>query len=460
MKSFYVRIVLTTFTVMIVSSLLAFFISNGYYQLYLKPSNDAAIMEMAEEVQQYAENEVGGAEGSYFSHVGHLGYQLVLYHEDGSTRQYGSGFRDDDLPVEEVEHVLAGGEYHGVSEQPAGLFVTGFFNNVLENTVGAPVETTEGTAAMFIRPDHEQQFGEFRFFLALLLVLTVIISFLFVALTARRIVKPVTSLTEATKQISDGSFDIDLNVRRKDEIGQLAKHFTSMSKDLRQLEAMRQEFVSNVSHEIQSPLSTIRGITQTLQQSALDEDQKEKYIKIIEKESGRLSSLSRQLLILASLNNEDKIVKEQPVDVHGQVKEIIQTHRFQWEEKELYIEIEGKAEQVLGDATLLYQVWTNLLTNAIKFSNSGGDIRINIQREGYYVNVEVEDSGVGMTPQEVKKIFDRFYKGDQARTPGKGSTGLGLAIVKKIIDLHDGKIDVESTPGAGTKVSIWLKTVI
>ncbi|SDJ29474.1 histidine kinase dimerization/phospho-acceptor domain-containing protein, partial [Natribacillus halophilus] len=250
------------------------------------------------------------------------------------------------MPDEEIEHVLAGGQYHGVFEQSAGLFVTGFFNNVLENTIGVPVETAEGTTAMFIRPDHEQQLGEFRFFLALLLVLTVIFSFLFVALTARRIVKPVTSLTEATKKISDGSFDIDLNVRRKDEIGQLAKHFTSMSKDLRQLEAMRQEFVSNVSHEIQSPLSTIRGITQTLQQSELDEDQKEKYINIIEKESGRLASLSRQLLTLASLDNEDKIVKEQPVDVQQQVKEIIQTLRFEWQEKALYIEIEGKAEHV------------------------------------------------------------------------------------------------------------------
>ncbi|WP_059105026.1 HAMP domain-containing sensor histidine kinase [Shouchella shacheensis] len=459
MKSFYVRIVLTTFTVMVVSSLLAFFISNGYYQLYLKPANDAEIMEVAEEVKQYAQNEEGGADGAYFSHVGHLGYQLVLYHEGGNTSQYGSRFRDDDLPEEEIEHVLAGGHYHGVSEQPAGLFVTGFFNNVLENTIGVPVETTEGTAAMFIRPDHEHQLGEFRFFLALLLVLTVVFSFLFVALTARRIVKPVTSLTEATKKISDGSFDIDLNVRRKDEIGQLAKHFTSMSKDLRQLEAMRQEFVSNVSHEIQSPLSTIRGITQTLQQSELDEDQKEKYIQMIEKESGRLSSLSRQLLTLASLDNEEKIVKEQPVDVQQQVKEIIQTHRFQWQEKELYIEIEGKAEHVLGDANLLYQVWTNLLTNAIKFSDRGSDIRIHVQRGGHFVNVEVEDSGVGMTSSEVEKIFDRFYKGDQARTPGKGSTGLGLAIVKKIIDLHDGKIDVKSTVGVGTKVVIRLKGV-
>ncbi|SDJ30551.1 sensor histidine kinase, partial [Natribacillus halophilus] len=137
-----------------------------------------------------------------------------------------------------------------------------------------------------------------------------------------------------------------------------------------------------------------------------------------------------------------------------------QTLRFEWQEKALYIEIEGKAEHVLGDANLLYQVWTNLVTNAIKFSDNGGDIVITIQREGHLINVGVEDSGIGMEPSEVERIFDRFYKGDQARTPGKGSTGLGLAIVKKIINLHDGKINVESTPGGGTKVIIRLKSVV
>jgi len=459
LKSFYVRIVLTTFTVMIISSLFAFFLSNGYYQLFLKSDNDARITDTALNIKQYGENEENLDE-AYFSHLGNLGYQVILFHENGSTSQYGSRFRENDLPEETVENVLAGGQYHGVSEQPAGLFVTGFFNNVLKNTIGVPVETTEGTAAMFIRPDHEQQLGEFRFFLAVLLVLTVVFSFLFVALSARRIVKPVKSLTEATKKIADGSFDIELNVRRKDEIGQLTRHFKSMSKDLRQLEEMRQEFVSNVSHEIQSPLTTIRGITQTLQQSELEADQKEKYIRIIEKESGRLSALSRQLLTLASLDNEEKIVKEQIVDVQRQVKDIIQIHTFEWQEKELYIEIEGESELVLGDANLLYQVWSNLLTNAIKFSEHGGEIHVNIQRDrSNYINVDIEDDGFGMESSEVDKIFERFYKADQARTSGKGSTGLGLAIVKKVVDLHDGKINVESTPGVGTKVSVQLKAV-
>ncbi|SDJ23958.1 sensor histidine kinase, partial [Natribacillus halophilus] len=135
-----------------------------------------------------------------------------------------------------------------------------------------------------------------------------------------------------------------------------------------------------------------------------------------------------------------------------------QTLRFEWQEKALYIEIEGKAEHVLGDANLLYQVWTNLVTNAIKFSDNGGDIVITIQREGHLINVGVEGSGIGMESSEVERIFDRFYKGDQARTPGKGSTGLGLAIVKKIINLHDGKVEAESKPGVGTKVNIRLKS--
>lgn len=457
MKSFYVRTVIITFSVMIISSLLAFFISNVYYQVSLKPENDAQISALAENIQQYAELEADGAPDAYFSHVGGLGYQLVLFDENKNMSQFGSAFRDLKLPEHEIEKVLAGGEYHGVSEQPAGLFTTGFFNNELRNTIGVPVETTEGTAALFIRPDHQQQLGEFRVFLAVLLVLTVVLSFLFVALAARRIVKPVTSLTEATKKISDGFFDVELNVKRRDEIGQLAQHFTSMSKDLRQLEAMRQEFVSNVSHEIQSPLSTIRGITQALQQSELEEEQKQKYLEIIGKESTRLSTLSKQLLTLSYLDNEEKIVNTHPVDIQQQLKDIVQTLRFHWQEKELYIEINGAAEKAMGDATLLYQVWMNLMTNAIKYSDIGSDIHIGMQRGNGTVNITIQDHGVGMKADEVGKIFERFYKGDRARTPGNGSTGLGLAIVKKIIDLHGGEIDVESGPEKGTKVNVCLK---
>ncbi|QDI92592.1 hypothetical protein EPH95_16555 [Salicibibacter halophilus] len=248
-----------------------------------------------------------------------------------------------------------------------------------------------------------------------------------------------------------------MNVNRRDEIGQLAQHFTSMSKDLRQLEAMRQEFVSNVSHEIQSPLSTIRGITQTLQQSELEEEQKQKYLQIIGKESTRLSTLSKQLLTLSHLDNEEKIDNKNPVDIQQQLKDIMQTLRFQWQEKELYIEINGSAEKAIGEANLLYQVWMNLMTNAIKYSDIGGDIHIDMQRENGTVNITIQDHGVGMKAEEVGKIFERFYKGDRARTPGNGSTGLGLAIVKKIIDLHGGEIDVESEPGKGTKVSVRLK---
>lgn len=455
MKSFYIRMVLITFMVMIISSLLAFTVSNVYYQFFLKPSNDEQITETAEEIQHYMENEEGDIH-DYLSHIGSLGYQIVLIDNNGNTSQYGRSFREDTLPREEVENVLAGEQYHGVAEQPAGLFVTGFFNNVLENTIGVPVDTEAGTGALFVRPDHEQNLGEFRFFLAVLTILIVLFSFLFVALSARRIVKPIVSLTRATNKIASGSFDIELNVRRKDEIGQLAKHFTSMSNELGQLDAMRQEFVSNVSHEIQTPLTTIRGISQTLQQSDVDKEKQDEYLQMIEKESGRLSLLSQQLLTLSSLDNEEKIVKEQSVDIHKQIRGIIQSLAYQREEKELYIELDGKSEEVPGDENLLYQVWLNVIQNAIKYSEAGGEILIHIKKEEGAVTVSIKDNGIGMEARQAEKIFERFYQGDEARTPGKGGTGLGLAIVQKIVHLHGGTIDVNSSPQAGTVVTIQL----
>ncbi|QKY69361.1 hypothetical protein [Lentibacillus sp. CBA3610] len=159
MKSFYVRIVIATFTVMIISSLLAFFISKGYYQIFLKPANDARITDMAQDIKQYVENEEGAVDESYFSHLADLGYQLILYHENGSESQFGSYFRHNDLTHRRDRESLGrrtiSWSYRATRR---------FFNNVSENTIGVPVETTEGTTAMFIRPDHEHQLEEFVFF--------------------------------------------------------------------------------------------------------------------------------------------------------------------------------------------------------------------------------------------------------------------------------------------------------
>lgn len=220
---------------------------------------------MAKDIQSYYQNHSSIDINQYLSHISQLGYQMYLVASDGNGIFYGGDFRKKELDQNIIQEVVSGKTYHGIDQFPSKLFVTGFFDNVLKNTIGVPVIVDGAPHALFIRPNLEVQFGEMRIFFAILLTFTILLSVIFVVISTRYIVKPISKLTEATKKIAKGNYNIQLQVNRRDEIGQLASHFSLMTKSLEQLEAMRQEFVSNVSHEIQSPLASIQGFSQTLQ---------------------------------------------------------------------------------------------------------------------------------------------------------------------------------------------------
>lgn len=265
MKSLYFRFVMTTFAIMIVSSLIAFFVSNIYYQFVLKPYNDEKNTKIAQDVvDTFYKQEPAIKLDDYLEGIAGLSYQMYLVDEKGRGTAYGTAYRDLTLDSKIIESVQRGKVYHGMAEYPFGLFVTGFFENELANSIGVPIQAEGKQYALFLRPDVEKQFGEMRYFLAIQVLLTLGLSFLFVAASTLEIVRPIRRLTEATKKIANGNYNIKLNMTRKDEIGNLAHHFSNMAKSLHRLEEMRQEFVSNVSHEIQSPLASIQGFSQTL----------------------------------------------------------------------------------------------------------------------------------------------------------------------------------------------------
>ncbi|WP_042346412.1 sensor histidine kinase [Bacillus massiliigorillae] len=458
MRTLYLRIVITTLVVMIFSSLLAFIISNAYYQSNLKPHNDKRITGMAHDIVTFYEKNQNVNIDAYLESIGKLGYQIYLVNEDNKGSFYGGEYRKKDLDTKIINSVIAGQEYHGIANFPSSAFITGFFDNVLTNTVGVPLVINDEPYAMFLRSDVEVQFGELRFFFALLLVVTSLLSIIFVTVSTRYLVKPITKLTEATKQITKGKYDIELQVNRSDEIGVLASNFSEMVRSIEQLEEMRQEFVSNVSHEIQTPLASIKGFAQMLQEKDLLEEQQRHYLSIIEDESQRLSQLSKQLLTLASLDKEQGILEKTTFDVAAQIKQIVTVTQWSWREKELALDLDLPTTNLTGDQKLLYQVWTNLLTNSIKYSNPGDSISIRVWSEDDYCCIEIEDTGVGISEEDIPHIFTRFYKGDKSRSRQdvRNSSGLGLAIVKKIIDLHNGKIEVSSQQRIGTTFKVTL----
>ncbi|MGZ4123580.1 MAG: sensor histidine kinase, partial [Tumebacillaceae bacterium] len=334
--------------------------------------------------------------------------------------------------------------------------VTGFFENTLDNSVGVPLHAGGKVYALFLRPNIERMFGEVRILFALLLVLTFSISLLLLVIFTRFLVNPIKRLTKATQQIAEGEFDISLDVSRTDEIGELARHFSQMTDELRKVENMRQEFVSNVSHEIQSPLTSIQGFALALRTEELPDEERESYLAVIEAESRRLSSLSTQLLTLARLDKETAMPEKTAFRLDEQIREVVLLLEWQWEEKDLQLVLDLPEVTVQGDRQLLHLVWINLLTNSIKFTPPGGTLRVQVTPQPHEVMVAVQDSGIGIPQSELKRVFERFYKADKSRNRTQSGSGLGLAIVQKIVHLHRGRVEVQSEPGVGTTFSIRL----
>ncbi|MGM8211192.1 sensor histidine kinase [Virgibacillus sp. W0430] len=455
MRTLYVRVFITTMGIMIASALMAFIAANMYYQQAVKPKNDQKVTEIAQSIAQVMEESGRDKFASYLHAMTDLGYQFYLVHEDGDHQTFGKPFRTYDLKDAQIDTVLSGNVYHGIATFPWQLFVTGFFDNELKNTVGVPVKVEGEAYALFVRPNTLQQFGEMREFLTVLLLLLLFFSFLFVLWSTRYIVTPIRKLTKATRKIAAGNYHIKLTTKRRDEIGRLANDFSRMSNSLSRMEEKRQEFVSNVSHEIQSPLTSIQGFSQALQEEGLSDAERQRYSKIIEKESRRLSLLSRQLLTLSFLERVEAQAKT-TFDLSDQLKEVVATTEWQQRDKEIAIIVDTPSAIIQADKKLLYQVWLNLITNAIHYTPKGGNITIRLEVLSGTVNVFIEDTGVGIDAADMPYIFDRFYKVDRSRKRTEASAGLGLAITKKIIELHAGTIEVTSEKGKGSTFIVSL----
>ncbi|SET18509.1 cell wall metabolism sensor histidine kinase WalK [Paenibacillus sp. NFR01] len=453
MKSLYVRMCLVFCSVILISGVLGFLASNFYYQSRTKPKNDAKLTQMATDLKRFLEEHPATME-DYLRSTAALGYKILLVDEQGKESFYGHPFRTNDLAEKEVQNVLDGQIYHGIARFPSGLFITGFFDNQLKNTIGVPVAMDGQTYALFMRPDADVQFGELRSFFAILIGVMLLFSLWFMLVTVLHIVKPITRLTEATLKISRGRYDIQLYTARRDEIGQLASHFMVMSRELERTNRARQEFVANVSHEIESPLTSIQGFAHTLRDNKLTEAQRLDYLGIIEDESRRLSALGKQLLTLSSLDYDPGALVLENIDLRAQLRQVVKLMEYQLSAHGLAVRLHLQEVTLCGDANLLYQVWTNLLSNAIKYTPEGGFVTISNRIEDNRCIITVADTGVGIAEPELPMIFDRFYKADRARSDK--SSGLGLSIAKAIIGSHGGEISAASRPGEGTTFTVVL----
>ncbi|WP_336824941.1 HAMP domain-containing sensor histidine kinase [Sporosarcina sp. USHLN248] len=456
MKSLYGKFLSFTTGIMMTSALVAFLVVNTYYHQQLKSKNDEKNMNIATSLAHYIESDNAASLTDFFETQAAVGYKLYVVDEDGKAAFYGEPFRKQNLGKEPVELVLNGEQYHGMRDLKTETFMTGFFSDQLANTVGVPFEVDGKKYALFMRPNIKMLFTEVHFLLGGMVVVMAVFSLLSMLIVAKKLIEPITKLTAATKKVGEEQFTGTLDIHRKDEIGQLAHSFQKMTERLSENDRIRKEFISDVSHDFQSPLLNIKGYADLLKNEDLSKVNRKQYAAVIQSETERLSSLTKQLLLLTSLDQLSSPLHPKSFRLDEQIKETVRKYRWFSEEKEIAVSMELDEVAFTGDPAFLEKVWENLLSNALKYTEEKSAVDIILTDGEDQVKIEVRDEGIGIAQEHLPRVFDRFYRVDVSRTSKTEGTGLGLSIVQQVVQLHQGSVYIDSEKGVGTTFTIVL----
>jgi len=291
-----------------------------------------------------------------------------------------------------------------------------------------------------------------------LLFFSVIIGTFISVFVGKKILKPITKISEASNEIAKGTFNIRLKeTSRITEIRDLTHNFNIMVQELSSIETLQNDFVSNVSHEFKTPIAAIEGYSTLLQDTGLSDAERNDYTQAIIESVRQLATLSGNILSLSKLENQDVVLEKNSFRLDEQIRQAILILESEWNAKELTIQPDLAKMTYTGVENLLILVWKNLIDNAIKFTPHGGKITIQLFSDASDILIKVTDTGCGMNPAALRHAFDKFYQGDTARKTN--GNGLGLALVKRIVDLHKGSITVESEENKGTSFTVRLPRV-
>ena len=276
------------------------------------------------------------------------------------------------------------------------------------------------------------------------------------------------ALSDAVRAFERGELARRVQVRGADEIGALGRSFNEMAatiernvEDLRLAERMREELVTNVSHDLRSPLASIQGYLETLilKDSQLAGEERRRFLEITLKSASRLQKLVSDLFDLVMLDNRQVRPAREPLQLAELAQDVVLKLKPRADAAgvSLRADLPGAVPLVSADAAMIERVLTNLIDNALRFTHAGGSVAVALAAAGDAVRVSVADTGDGIAPEDLPRVFDRFYSGDRSRARSRGGTGLGLSIARGIVELHGGALEAESTVGQGTRFSFELR---
>lgn len=297
----------------------------------------------------------------------------------------------------------------------------------------------------------------------LILVLALIIAWFSLWVGAGHLTKPLIDVSNTVKQVAEGNFKV--NIKRRDttkceyeyinEVDELAKNVNKMVAELDGMDYMRKDFMSNVSHEIKTPIAAITGFTEILLDGSIDESERQEYLEVINKESMRISRLCENMLHMSRLDSQVIVANLQKIRLDEQLRKCIILLSEKWSNKEIDFSIDLEEVSILSDYDMLQQVWINLIDNAIKYSGENCKIDISVKRlNDKSVKVSISDNGIGIEEGKLHRIFDKFYQCEESHK--KSGSGLGLSISKRIVELLNGTIECKSKKDFGTTMVVTL----
>lgn len=323
------------------------------------------------------------------------------------------------------------------------------------------------TVSMLIYGYVDEKSGGDRAIVSLVMLLVIV--FLSIVTTLLDLVrrhimvdKPVEKILSATEKITSGDFSVYVEpihgYGKYDEFDVIMENLNTLAAELSKTEVLKTDFVSNVSHELKTPLAIIRNYAMLLQKDGLTDEERKKYAQVLVDTSGRLADLVANILKLNKLENRKILPEKERIRLDESLAEAVIGLEDLIDKKGLELDCDLDEISVLSVAGYLEIVWNNLLSNAIKFTDAGGRVALTLKNVNGNAVVTVSDSGCGIDPETGKRIFDKFYQGDTSHA--KEGNGLGLALVKRVIDVLGGEISVESELGKGSTFTIVLKGVV
>lgn len=321
------------------------------------------------------------------------------------------------------------------------VFVVGFPMNYKDNTIGGVFFTKNIT-------DLRHSVMELLIMFLFSSSFAILFAFILVYVQAKKISAPIIQINKAAQMIASGKFNQRVEVTSCDEIGQLASTFNFMASSIEKSEQQRQRFVSDVSHELRTPMTSISGFVQGMLDGTISDDKRDDYLRIVLDESTRLTKLVNDMLEMSKMSSDEFKLDITPFDINDLICSCLISLESRIDNKRLEVNVDFRPDRLitLGDKYQIKRVVLNLLDNAIKFSYEGTEIQINTWIENGKAHVSISDVGDGISDDDLKNVFDRFFKTDKSRAKDKTGAGLGLSLVQNIIQLHNQQITVKSDP--------------